>query len=123
MLRFLAPSQYQGRFTLTDVKLHGQVIPAQQRVILLTGAACRDEREFPDPDRFDVLRRPERSLYFGLGHHVCLGKSLARQEGRIAFEELLKRFPRYRVVPESLRRTTSGNTQGLASVDVMPGGA
>jgi cytochrome P450 len=118
MLRYLAPSQYQGRFTLRPASYHGQLIPENQRVILITGSAGRDEREFDDPDRFDILRRPERSLYFGLGHHVCLGKSLARQEARIAFEELLRRFPDYRVVPESLRRTTSGNTQGLSRIDI-----
>jgi cytochrome P450 len=118
MLRYLAPSQYQGRFTLRPARIHGVVIPENQRVILITGSAGRDEREFDDPDRFDILRRPERNLYFGLGHHVCLGKSLARQEARIAFEELLARFPDYRVVPESLRRTTSGNTQGLSRIDI-----
>jgi len=118
MLRYLAPSQYQGRFTLRPATYHGKRIPENQRVILITGAAGRDEREFDDPERFDIRRRPERSLYFGLGHHVCLGKSLARQEGRIAFEELLKRFPGYRVVPESIRRTTAGNTQGIARIDI-----
>jgi len=118
MLRYLAPSQYQGRFTLRAAHYHGTRIPEGQRVILITGAACRDEREFPDPDRFDVTRTPERQIYFGLGQHVCLGKSLARQEARIAFEEILARFPRYRVIPESLERTHSGNTQGLSRVDI-----
>ena len=120
MLRFLPPSQYQGRFTLRGAQLHGRVIPAGQRVILITGAACRDEREFDAPDRFDVTRVPERQVYFGHGHHVCLGKSLARLESRIAFEEILERFPDYRVVPESVRRTSSGNTQGMSRVDVLP---
>ena len=118
MLRYLAPSQYQGRWTLRDAHLHGQTIPAGQRVILITGAACRDEREFPEPDRFDVTRKTDRQVYFGLGHHVCLGKSLARLEARIAFEEILARFPNYEIIPESIERTQASNTQGMSRLEI-----
>ena len=88
------------RWTLRDVDLHGQTIPARERVILITGAACRDEREFPEPDRFDVTRKPEREIYFGLGHHDCLGKSLARLEATVALGRLIRRFERIELLSE-----------------------
>jgi len=117
-LRYEAPSQYQGRIALRDSTWHGTRIPAGKRVILITGAACRDEREFPEPDRFDVLRRPEREIYFGYGHHVCLGKSLARMESRIALEEILARFPDYALVPGGLIRTHQAHVRGYHGVKI-----
>jgi len=118
VLRYEAPSQYQGRIALRDSEWYGRTIPSGQRVILVTGAACRDEREFPDPDRFDVLRRPERELYFGYGHHVCLGKSLARMETRVALEEILARFPDYSLVPGGLVRTHQAHVRGYHGVKI-----
>ena len=95
MLRYEAPSQFQGRVAMRDVTCHGVTIPARARVALVTGSACRDEREYPDPDRFDVARTHAREVYFGHGHHVCIGKSLARLETRIALEEVAALFPNY----------------------------
>ena len=89
MLRLAPPAENHARTTTCDVELHGQVIPAGARVQLLWGAANLDEREFPDPERFDIRRRPNRHLTFGHGAHFCLGANLARLEGRIAFEALL----------------------------------
>ena len=89
MLRLAPPAENHARTTTRDVELHGQVIPAGARVQLLWGAANLDEREFPDPERFDIRRRPNRHLTFGHGAHFCLGANLARLEGRIAFEALL----------------------------------
>lgn len=74
-------------------------IPAGSEVFLVFGAANRDEREFEDADRFDVARRP-RHPAFGHGPHFCLGANLARLEARIAFEELLARFPEYALAAE-----------------------
>ena len=93
VLRYDAPSQFQGRVAMRDVRAHGVTIPQGARVALVTGAACRDPREFPDPDRLDVRRTPERALYFGHGQHVCIGKSLARLEARVALEEVARRWP------------------------------
>ena len=89
MLRLGPPAENHARVTTRDVELHGQVIPAGARVQLLWGAANLDEREFPDPGRFDIRRTPNRHLTFGHGAHFCLGANLARLEGRIAFEALL----------------------------------
>ena len=98
ILRLEPPSQLQGRTTAVDVTLHGVTIPKGQKVMLLTGAACRDERVFADSDRFDITREPDqRSIYFGFGIHKCLGMHLATLEIKIVFEELLKRYPDFEV--------------------------
>ena len=88
-LRFITPLQLAARTTSREVTLHGVTIPAGGRVVLLTGAANRDERQFPDPDRFDITRGRSRHLGFGEGVHGCLGAPLARLEARIALEEAL----------------------------------
>lgn len=115
-LRYDPPSQVQGRWSTRAVTLHGAAIPADVRVLLLTGAAQRDPREYEDPDRFDVQRTIERHLSFGFGQHLCLGKSLARQECRIVFEELLARFPDYEIDESGLVWAHNNNVRGYAKV-------
>jgi cytochrome P450/ferredoxin-NADP reductase len=88
-LRLITPLQLTARTTSREVTLHGVTIPAGGRVVLITGAANRDERQFPDPDRFDISRGRSRHLGFGEGVHGCLGAPLARLEARIALEEAL----------------------------------
>jgi cytochrome P450 len=97
LLRYEAPSPVQGRWTTAEVELHGQVIPADSKVLMITGAAGRDERAFPDADRFDIHRHMDHHLSFGYGVHFCLGAALARLEGRIALEETLRRIPAWTV--------------------------
>jgi cytochrome P450 len=97
LLRFEAPSPVQGRWTTAPVELHAAVVPSGSKVLLLTGAAGRDERAFPDADRFDVHRTFGQHVSFGSGIHFCLGAALARLEGRIAIEETLARFPEWSV--------------------------
>jgi cytochrome P450 len=116
MLRYDPPSQVQGRWTLRPWSRHGVAIPADVRVLMITGAAHRDERQFPDPDRFDIHRKLDRTLHFGQGHHLCLGKSLARQECRVAFEEILARFPDYQVDEGNLEWSHNNNVRGYAKV-------
>jgi len=115
-LRFTSPSQYQGRVTTRDVEWYGQTVPKGARVLLLTGSANRDEREFPDPDRFDVGRRPEQHLALGQGVHFCLGASLARLESRVTIEEFAKRFPRYTVDESKCVRVHMSNVHGFEHV-------
>jgi cytochrome P450 len=119
VLRYDAPSQYQGRVAMRDVSVHGTTIPQGARVALVTGAACRDPREFPDPDRVDVRRKPERSLYFGHGQHVCIGKSLARLEARVALEEIAARWPAWQVDEAGLTRTYQAHVRGFQNVPVL----
>lgn len=98
MLRCESPAQALPRIARRPVTLHGVTIPAGALVRLVWGAANRDEREFgPDADRFDVTRAIPRHLAFGTGVHFCLGANLARLEARVAFEELLARYPDYRL--------------------------
>jgi len=91
MLRFDGPSQSLPRFTTEDVTLAGVTIPAGSLVLALVGSAGRDERRFPDPDRFD-LGRHTAALNFGHGVHFCLGAALARMEAHIALDVLVRRF-------------------------------
>ena len=121
VLRFEAPSQFQGRVAQRDVQIHGKTIPEGARVALVTGAACRDEREFDDPDRFDIDRRPDRELYFGFGPHVCIGKSLARLEARVMLEEVRDRFPNYEVDESGLTRTRQAHVRGFKTVPIHVG--
>ncbi len=115
-LRYASPSQYQGRTVMRDVEWHGRRVPKGARILLLTGAANRDDRMFPDPERFDIRRTPNEHLAFGLGVHFCLGAALARLESRVALEELARRFPRYRVDESRCERVHMSNVQGFESV-------
>lgn len=118
ILRYLPPSQYQGRFSVRDMTLHGVTIPAGYPVLLVTGAATRDERFFDDPDRFDIGRAPSLALGLGYGIHACLGAALARMESRIAITELARRWPRYEIDEGGLRRVHMSNVAGFANVPV-----
>lgn len=120
LLRYEGPSQYQVRTTTRDVTMHGTTIPADNAVLLINGAASRDERFFPDPDRFDIDRQRKvgYNLNFGYGIHSCLGAALARMEGRIALEVLLDLIPRYEIDRAGLRRVRMTNVAGWANVPV-----
>lgn len=118
ILRYWAPSQYQGRRSTVASEWHGVTIPADEPVLLLTGAANRDERAYEDPDRFDISRPPQLSVGFGHGIHSCLGAALARLESRIAFEEIAQRWPRYEVENDGLRRVNMANVAGYCNVPV-----
>jgi cytochrome P450 len=91
--------------------------------MLLTGAATRDPRAFEEPDRFDVSRPVSdyQSVFFGFGVHKCLGVHLARQEVGVAFDELLTRFPNYRVSPDRATRAVLSNVRGVASLPATLG--
>ncbi len=106
-IRIAAPLQLVGRTTAREVTLHGVTIPAGGRVVLVYGAANRDERRFPDPDRFDVTRGKQRHLGFGEGMHGCIGAPLARLEAKIALAEGLPLMGDYTITetPERYRTT------------------
>jgi cytochrome P450 len=97
LLRYESPSPVQARSVAEDVELHGRAMPKGSVVLLLTGSANRDERQFRDADRFDVRRRIDHHVAFGYGIHFCLGAALARLEGRVALDEVLRRFPTWDV--------------------------
>jgi cytochrome P450 len=103
MLRIASPTHTLPRRAACDIELEHGRIPAGSRVNLLWAAANLDEREFPDPERFDIRRRAARHLAFGHGPHFCLGAALARLEARVAFEEFLRRIPEYEIHGEPQR--------------------
>src|SRR5262249_18755828 len=96
-LRYEAPIHYVQRQAAADLELGGKRVERGQMVSLMLGAANRDPAQFPDPDRLDVARLPNKHLAFGAGPHFCLGAPLARLEARIAFAGLVRRFPELRL--------------------------
>jgi cytochrome P450 len=119
VLRHSSPAQYAARTVTRDVEWYGETVPKGGRILLLIGAANRDEREYADPDRFDIDRQIPNQLGFGQGVHFCLGASLARLESRVALEEFARRFPRYAVDEARCRRVHMSNVHGFASVPFM----
>ena len=118
LLRYEAPSPVQGRTVTRDAEWHGVAVPAGSVMLLLTGSAGRDERQYPDPDRFDVERQIGRHVSFGYGTHFCLGASLARLEARVALEEVLARFPRWEVDWGGAERVTTSTVRGFARLPI-----
>jgi cholest-4-en-3-one 26-monooxygenase len=96
-IRYASPVLNMRRTVTLDHELHGQQLHEGDQVLLMYAAANRDEREFEDPDRFEVTRRHNHHVAFGLGTHFCLGANLARLELRVMFEELLRRLPDMRL--------------------------
>ncbi len=113
VLRYESPLQFNARTTTRDTAVGDRVIPAGARVLLLYGAANRDERRFDDPDRFDVAREPQRHLAFGEGIHFCIGAPLARLQTRIALESLLPRLPNLSLAGP-VKRLPAYNMRALA---------
>lgn len=98
ILRFEPPALQAARYVTRDVEYYGQRVPEGAAMLMLMGAANRDHRRFPpDGDVFDIHRELRQHMTFGAGTHFCLGNSLARLEGRIALEEILKRFPEWEI--------------------------
>ena len=101
--------------------MQGAAIPAGERVLLLYGAANRDERRFPDPDRFDISREPRRHLAFGEGIHFCIGAALARLETRVALSAWLAAMPSYALDGQP-ERMPAYNMRSLRRLPVAVGG-
>jgi cytochrome P450 len=115
LLRYDAPSPIQARYSLREAEMHGTTIPVHSIVALLTGSAGRDERQFAEPDHFDIHRKNERHLTFGYGAHFCLGAALARLEGRVAIAETLTRFPEWNVQEDGVEYVHTNTVRGPAS--------
>lgn len=119
ILRYEAPSPVQARYVARDVEHHGQTVPEGSVVLLLNGAANRDERHFADPDRFDIHRAIDRHLSFGVGIHFCLGSALARLEGRVALEEVLKRWPEWDVDWAHAQQARTSTVRGWERLPIV----
>ncbi len=88
-------------------------------MVLLTSSANRDERKFPDPDRFDIHRSIDHHLAFGYGIHFCLGAALARMEGRLALDEVLNRFPSWEVDWDNAVQARTTTVRGWERLPVI----
>ena len=118
LLRFEPPAPHVARYVTRDIELHGHTMPEGSVMMMLIGAAVRDHRQFPpDGDVFDIHREQRQHLAFSVGTHYCLGSALARLEGRIALEELLKRFPEWDVDLENASLSPTSTVRGW---DTMP---
>ena len=118
-LRYEGSTQVMARTLTVDVPLHGEVMTAGAKVLLLLGSANRDERVWDRADVFDIDRPwPTHHLAFGHGIHVCLGAALARLEMRVSLEELLARHPAYEIDESGLARVHSGNVRGYSRMPI-----
>jgi cytochrome P450 len=108
----------QARYITKDVEHYGQTVAAGNVMLLLTASANRDERKFPNGDSFDIHRKIDRHVSFGYGVHFCLGASLARLEGRIALEEVLKRFPTWDVDYDNAVQARTSTVRGWEKLPV-----
>ena len=119
LLRFEAPSPIQSRYVTRDVEHHGETVPGGSVMCLITASANRDERRFPDADRFDITRKIDHHLTFGYGIHFCLGAALARMEGRIALDEVLQRFPEWDVDWSAAKLSPTSTVRGWETLPVV----
>ena len=118
LLRYDGPVQRTARITSTEVTIGGRTIPRGEMVMPFIGAADRDPAQFPDPDRLDLGRADNRHIAFGWGIHFCLGAPLARVEGQIAIDTLVRRLPRLALVGDEPEHRQSLTLRGLTALPV-----
>ncbi|WP_242423842.1 cytochrome P450, partial [Frankia sp. EI5c] len=121
LLRYEPPGPHVARYVTEDVEYHGRTVPAGSALLLMLASANHDERRFPDPERFDIHRDVGQQVTFGHGTHFCLGAALARLEGRIALEEVLRRWPDWEVDLDAARRAPTSTVRGWDSMPAVIG--
>ena len=112
ILRYEPPGPSVGRYVTRDVEFHGVKVPQGSAILNLVAAANRDERKFPNGEKFDINRKRQPHLTFGYGFHNCLGNALARVEGRIALDEILTRFPEWDVDLDQAQLSSTSTVRG-----------
>jgi pimeloyl-[acyl-carrier protein] synthase len=118
LLRFESPVQHTARIAPADMQLGGKTIRKDARVVAVLAAANRDPNRFPGPDRLDLLRPDNRHLAFGWAAHFCFGAPLARMEGQIAFNKLLRRLSRPALREKTLRWRENAGLRGLTELQI-----
>ena len=118
LLRYESPSQHTARLAPDDTMLGGKTIRKRQAVIAVMGAANHDPERFPDPDRFDICRPDNRHLAFAWASHFCFGAPLARLEGQITFEAVLRRMPNLRLNTDKVKWRENLGLRGLVALPV-----
>ncbi|HEY7661497.1 MAG TPA: cytochrome P450 [Xanthobacteraceae bacterium] len=120
-LRFNTSAQRFKRAVTRDTELHGQRMRAGDKVVLAFGSGNRDWRKFPDPDRYDVDRRPQGHLGFGAGKHFCLGSGMARLVTAVAMKRFLARVPEFQLAPRPLAWNSSSNFRSPTALPFVMG--
>jgi cytochrome P450 len=121
ILRYEAPSPVQARTVNRDAEYYGQTVREGSVMVILNGSGNRDDRHFPDGDRFDIHRKIDHHLSFGYGLHFCLGAALARLEGRVALDEVLKRWTDWDVDWENAKQAHTPTVRGWERLPVVTG--
>jgi cytochrome P450 len=121
VLRLEPPGAAIARYVTKPVELYGQVVPVGSAMLLLVGAANRDPERYDDPDRFDIHRKKGMHLTFNVGPHYCLGSALARLEGRIALEEILRRWPSWEVDWDGAKFQQTSTVRGWERLPLLVG--
>jgi hypothetical protein len=118
LLRFESPVQHTARIAPADMQLGGKTIKKGSRVVAGLAAANRDPTRFPDPDQLDLLRSDNRHLAFGWAAHFCFGAPLARMEGQVAFNALLRRLSRPVLLERELDWRSNAGLRGLTRLNI-----
>lgn len=121
ILRCEPPGPSVARHVTKDVEIHGQIVPAGAVMLFLLASANRDEARFENGEKFDILRGHPPHITFGRGVHACLGAALARVEGRVALEEIMKRFPDWTIDAENAELASSSTTRGWETLPAFLG--
>jgi cytochrome P450 len=122
-LRYEPPAPHIARYVARDAEFQGKKLPKGSAIVLLTGAANRDESKFVNGERFDIHRERVPHLTFGYGLHSCLGNALARIEGRVALDEILNRFPEWDIDLENAHLSPTSTVRGWETLPAFIGGA
>jgi cytochrome P450 len=120
ILRFEPTGPFTARYVTQDAQWYDRTVPAGSAMLFIQAAANRDPRKFPDPERFDI-HRVSQQLTFGAGAHYCLGAALARLEGRIAAEEILKHFPSWDVDWDNAELAQTSTVRGWQTLPLVVG--
>jgi cytochrome P450 len=119
ILRFETPSPVTARYVTRDIEHHGVAVGAGNVMLMLMASANRDDRQFEHAGRFDITRRIDRHVAFAYGIHYCLGAALARLEGRVALDEVLKRFPEWEVDWDNAVQAHTSTVRGWEKLPVF----
>lgn len=118
ILRFEPTGPFTARYVTKDAEFHGGTVPAGSAILFIQAAANRDPRRYPDPDRFDI-HRVSQHMSFGVGAHYCLGAALARLEGKVAAEEILRRFPDWDVDWDAAELAQTSTVRGWKTLPLV----
>jgi cytochrome P450 len=120
-IRYQPPGPHVARYVARDVKLHGQTVPEGSVMLFLLGSANRDDRVYPNGDAYDIRRPIKQHLGFGYSVHYCMGAALARLEGKVALEEILRRFPTWEVDWDGTKLGSTSTVRGWETLPIVVG--